>query len=921
MTVLTDNQRLIDVWFPCAAVDEACGNPAGSGKNEKAIFTWFASRPIAQARAAVACALLGDDPGTRRAIEEALRGSRGAVDKLAEAVAARYPAGRPVVLDVFSGRGIIPLEAARLGAVAVGLDLLPVATLAGRLLADYPMRDWQGEPSLPWTAKGTEGLLPVAAGRARLVADLRVLLAEVGDRVRTAVAPYYPANPDGSQPWGYLWGISIPCDGCGRRFPLVGSMVLRHPYTRSRDPGQALHLEIDGDNWRAEVIDGPPGQPPTYSSAEMAGGKKRKGKSGRCLFCQHVHSLEAVKAKGFNGEYRDELLVAADTEGETKKVFRTPRPEERAAAAKVDLSSLPPFGPYTAVPDERIPEGNVHTVMASGYGYRTFGALMCDRQTLHFIETARAIRTCHSEMLGAGLSQEYSDALVSFAGAILVRRLKYSTRGANLQPFGKPDGTGNNNLAVRHVFAKEAVVAFQFDYFETGPSSGPGTWASLSETGLKPLETHLRDLRGRPARFRQANAMALPYRDSSVDAVVTDPPYYDMIEYADASDLFHVWLKRVLFDIEPDLFGDHAAGTKGGLQNKDDEIIVRRVHEPGRIRHDRDFYEASLSKAFSEARRVLRPDGHLVVVFGHSDPDAWRRLLRALHDAGFVVTSSWPSRTESANTGVASIKVTVTIGCRVAPEGRHAATAAQVDREVTGVIKGRVRTWAREGLALSDQMMAAYGPAMEVYGRYATVLLTDGTEAPLDRYLTLARRAVREATALRLDALPLETFDPLTRLAVFWLRLHGRTNVPKGEARFMAQADNLRLEDVRDALLAESTAGFRLLVTPPTHVGPDSPAFDVARAVAGAFADGGTEAAAMVLARTERAPDDEHLWAVVGELVAQLPPDDGTAKALTAVQRNTSAIQNLAKGIATAQADADPVRHPTLFAADQEAER
>jgi len=277
--------------------------------------------------------------------------------------------------------------------------------------------------------------------------------------------------------------------------------------------------------------------------------------------------------------------------------------------------------------------------------------------------------------------------------------------------------------------------------------------------------------------------MTLPYRDASVDAVVTDPPYYDMIEYADASDLFYVWLKRILFDIEPDLFGDQAAGARGGVQNKDDEIIVRRVHEPGRVRHDQDFYEVSLSRAFAEARRVLRPDGHLVVVFGHSDPDAWRRLLRALHEAGFVVTSSWPSRTESANTGVASIKVTVTIGCRVAPEGRRAATAAQVDREVMGLVKGQVRTWAQEGLALSDQMMAAYGPAMEAYGRYVTVLLADGTEAPLDRYLTLARRAVREATALRLDQLPLETFDALTRLAVFWLRLYGRTSVPKGEAR------------------------------------------------------------------------------------------------------------------------------------------
>ena len=45
----TSTTRMIDRWFPVAAVDEACGTPMGSGRIEKAVFTWFASRPIAQA--------------------------------------------------------------------------------------------------------------------------------------------------------------------------------------------------------------------------------------------------------------------------------------------------------------------------------------------------------------------------------------------------------------------------------------------------------------------------------------------------------------------------------------------------------------------------------------------------------------------------------------------------------------------------------------------------------------------------------------------------------------------------------------------------------------------------------------------------------------------------------------------------------
>ncbi|TDB80781.1 hypothetical protein E1264_33680 [Actinomadura sp. KC216] len=795
------------------------------------------------------------------------------------------------------------------------MDLSGVATLAGRILADYPLRDYSSEPPLPWAAaQGTGKTLFGEDGSARLISDLKIFLAEVGRRMQAAVEPYYPKNSDGSFPWGYLWAISIPCDGCGRRFPLLGSLVLRQPDLKAKDAGQALRLVIDGNDWNIEVIDGAPEQAPTYSSTDLGDGKKRKGKSARCPFpCGHVHSLETVKAKGQAHEYRDELIAVADIIDGGKKVFRVLRPDELKAASSVDLSSLDPFGPYSAVPDESIPAGNVHTIMASGYGYRTFGSLMNDRQSLQFAATARAIRDCHSEALATGCSPEYARALTAYAAATLVRRIRRATRGCKIFISGKSDGTARSYIQAGDLFANEAVVIFQFDWLETGPGGGPGTWGSVVDTGIKAYETHVRGVRGKPARFRQANAMTLPYRDDSVDAVITDPPYYDMIEYADVSDLFFVWLKRILFDIEPDLFGPKAVRSRDGLQNKDEEIIVRRVHEPGRVRHDKDFYEASLAKAFGECRRVLRPDGHLVVVFGHSDPDAWKRLLAALHDAGFVVTSSWPSRTESAITKVASIKVTVTIGCRVAPPDREPATAAQLDKEVADAIKDRVRRWTREGLTLGDQMMAAYGPAMEVYGRYFKVIQPDGQTAPLERYLTLARRCVREATALRLEQIPIETFDAITRFAVFWIRVHGRTIVPKGEARFLAQVDNLRMEDVRGDLLAESSKGFRLVLDPPDRISADSAEFDVARAIAGAYDTGGAEAAAAALARWERPADDEHLWAVIGDLAAQLPPSDRTAKALTAVQRNASTIKNIARGIAGTLAEASPKRRPTLF--------
>jgi len=117
--------------------------------------------------------------------------------------------------------------------------------------------------------------------------------------------------------------------------------------------------------------------------------------------------------------------------------------------------------------------------------------------------------------------------------------------------------------------------------------------------------------------------------------------------------------------------------------------------------------------------------------------------------------------------------------------------------------------------------------------------------------------------------------------------------VPKGDARFLAQADGLRLDDLRDHLLAESKAGFKLRIDDVDEALPASSTFEVARALASAWITGGTEAAASALAGTEREPGDPHLWAVVKEITAQLPASDTVAKALSAITRNASSIGSL----------------------------
>lgn len=139
--------RMIERWFPCAEVSHASAKGWGTGNSEAGLFTWFAKRPLAQAKAAVLTSLLPwpEEEAEQHRLQELVRRSMTGYDAARteiEQELIRYYGEVPAVLDPFSGRGMIPLEAARLGTRSYGIDYSPMATLASQLLAEYPMRDW-----------------------------------------------------------------------------------------------------------------------------------------------------------------------------------------------------------------------------------------------------------------------------------------------------------------------------------------------------------------------------------------------------------------------------------------------------------------------------------------------------------------------------------------------------------------------------------------------------------------------------------------------------------------------------------------------------------------------------------------------------------------------------------------------------------
>ena len=860
--------RMIERWFPCAEVSKHSASGWGTGFAEKSLFPWFASRPLAQAKAAVICSLLPwpederEQESLKKLVREAMADYDAKNDELRKELVKRYPDGVRMC-DPFSGRAMIPLEATRLGIQAWGFDYSPVATIAGRLLADYPLRDWNEESDLPFD--GYQQYATEHFTEPRLLRDVRFVLDMVGSRYEATMSEFYPVV-EGKRPWGYAWTVTLPCTNCGNRFPLIGNMALRNPKAKKPpkrdDPGQSYRIIADrgSGTFSTEVHDGPPLVQPT-----LVNSSGKRGRSGVCCFCHHVHPLNTLKRMMRDGLRDDAMLLVADIDERVGKRYRQPTSTDLEALTGVAdaLGAERSFRPgLPAVPDERLDPGLSAFVGPAGYGYSSWGDLCNARQTLGFVRLARIIDRIHDEMCSAGVGSTYAVALTSYAASNLVRRMRFSTRGVSAH-VGKQH--------VRDLFVNDSGISHSFDYFETGCGAGPGTWRSLAPQTVRNLGRQLDRASGRPALIQRGSAMELPLPDSSLDAVVTDPPYDAMINYCDSSDLMYVWLKRALVTADP-WFG--ATTDPDGLQDKTNEAVIK-FGSIGDDHRTEEHYKGCITKAFDQARVKVGSEGVVSIVFGHGDPDAWARVLTAISDAGLVLTGSWPCSTEKGGKQTGEyIDNTIMMSCRAASVDRPVGDVRRVDDEVRAEIARRVPEWTADGLADSDQRMAAIAPAMEVVGRYSEVRDFTGVPVSIQHFLGLAHKAVEEAANVRIDKFRLTDFDERTRFAIGWARQHGRRVAAASEARWQRLSYDMSDSDV-EGILVKAKGGSRLAygdeAAPSLNLHPSSAVIDIALAVAAEGRSLSDIADALHLLDRE---NDEMLWAAMNELARLVGESD-----------------------------------------------
>jgi DNA modification methylase len=120
------------------------------------------------------------------------------------------------------------------------------------------------------------------------------------------------------------------------------------------------------------------------------------------------------------------------------------------------------------------------------------------------------------------------------------------------------------------------------------------------------------------------DSRSLPIEDHSVDLIVTDPPYYDSVQYSDLAAFFRVWLACLL------------PGEVNWTYDETRSAVATRATDDG------SSFMTVLAGIFSECARVLKHDtGRMVFTFHHWDPNAWAELTIALRGAGFGLMNAY----------------------------------------------------------------------------------------------------------------------------------------------------------------------------------------------------------------------------------------------------------------------------------------
>ncbi len=723
-----------------------------------------------------------------------------------ELIAMAYNGQPPKVLDMFAGGGAIPLEAMRLGCEVTANDYNPIAWFILKCTLEHPQRLSGKTAPLPNLNLNEK---PELKG-GDLIDHVRLWGQWVLENARKELTQYYPTI-DNKPTVAYLWARTIPCQDqkkCGATIPLLKTLwmckkaektLLDTPENRNRpdflriketknqakiiiNAKRALKLYPDPETKRVqfEIIIPETVQdvdPPTMSDGTAV-----------CPFCGSQQPDEYIKRCGHQSKLKTQM-TAVVYQSDYGKEYRLPTPLDIKAAEEIPQDILETIAdeiPY-GIPDEPMPGPETLGFRLPLYGYKKWADLFTTRHLLSLMTFMKWTRAAREEMKKIGYLPEWLERINAYLACVFDRMLVFNSTQVVWDL--NAEGTG-------HTFPKYAFP-MTWDFCE-GPILGDarGSYKICLDRVIASMETTRRAHQPKAPKCLILCQSATDSVNRKTDVVITDPPYYDEIPYADISDFFYVWLRRIIGHQLP-------SNLTQSLTPKINELVQHAGRFHGNNDEAKKFYERGMTESFKKAHEALSGEGRIVVVFAHKAPDAWETLVKAMIESGLVVTTSWPIATEQGQRmraqGSAALATSLWLVCRKRPTNAKTGWYKQVTNAMKERITERLRYFWDRGIRGPDFVWAAIGPALESYSSYKVVKREEGGKSfTVAEFLNEVRRTVTDfALGKVLGDTSTEALDEWTRYYLMHKDYFGTKDAPIGECILLAQGYGVSLDDLR----------------------------------------------------------------------------------------------------------------------------
>jgi putative DNA methylase len=301
------------------------------------------------------------------------------------------------------------------------------------------------------------------------------------------------------------------------------------------------------------------------------------------------------------------------------------------------------------VPDDEIPSGD-ETNRLHRWGYRSYREMFNARQLLGLELSARILEDTGDGRVRNALATNFSDLLryqnmLCRYDTVALKSLDiFSVHGfpvgliqceSNILGIVDPNkdvcvGSGGWANIIEKFRKAKAYCDSPFEVRHEGRGAEvvpiKGEWIGDRPNGQHPHEWRSVDL-----RCDDAAQAELP--PATLDAVLTDPPYFGNVQYAELMDFCYVWLRRLVHG-EADAF--RLPSTRNPQELTGNEDMGRGL----------DHFAHGLSSVFQRMAKALKPGAPFAFTYHHNDLAAYYPIAVAILDTGLSCSASLPCPAE-----------------------------------------------------------------------------------------------------------------------------------------------------------------------------------------------------------------------------------------------------------------------------------